>query len=549
METYRRSIKKQAVFLFLLCILFVLIILPLLSIFRTAVMPGGTWDIQEAVRAWSTPGNGMTVLRSLLLGLLVTLVSSLMAWPAAYFISRASQTAQRWLDILFLLPFMTPPYIAAMGWMLFMQRRGLLEQMCPQASWLAAHFFSLGGLALVMSLHGFPFLVTILKNAMLEIPASMEESAAVFGASSRNRIFRVLFPLLTPSFAAGAFLIFVRTLSEYGTPATLGQRIGYSVFTTQIHDLATLAPVQFGSASALSVILTGICLGFWYLQRRAGGEGYDFTGRAGRTAGQSGMPAAGKVFLSILFSCSAVIPWFTVAAVSFMKIQGKGLTADNLTLDHYTEFFLSGSKAMDAVGNSLLLSFSAASAAVLLGAAIAVYGWRRNKRMGRVIEGISLLPAMIPGIVLSLGIMIFWNALSPLLPLYDTIGILLTAYICLFLPFAVQYTKAALFQISPSLLSAARIFGAAPPSVFFRIVIPLISKGMLAAWMMIFIASLRELVAPSLMAPTNTQVVSTFIVNEFEQGDIALGMCMAVFCMLLTAAFFLCMNLCIQRKS
>jgi iron(III) transport system permease protein len=82
------------------------------------------------------------------------------------------------------------------------------------------------------------------------------------------------------------------------------------------------------------------------------------------------------------------------------------------------------------------------------------------------------------------------------------------------------------------------VFGAHPVSVFFRIALPLTFRGILAGWMMIFIVALRELVAPGLMAPMNTDVVSTFIVNEFEQGDVGLGMCMAVFTMLLTVFLF-----------
>ncbi|WP_196593669.1 ABC transporter permease [Pectinatus sottacetonis] len=510
-------------------------------------------DIREAIKAWSIPGNDITIFHSLLLGILVTLVSSIIAWPAAYFISRATPAVQRWLDIIFLIPFMTPPYIAAMGWILFMQKRGLLEQIMPSAATAAVHFFSLEGLVLVMSLHGFPFLVTILKNAMLEIPVSMEESAAVFGASLKERIIKILFPLLTPSFAAGAFLIFVRTLSEYGTPATLGQRIGFSVFTTSIHDMATLAPIQFGSASALSIILTIICLGAWYLQRVSSGKGYDFSGRTKRTIVQYDkqrvIPIVGKLFLLFLFFCSAIIPWFTVFSVSFMKLLGKGLALSNMSFIHYKDFFFSHSnKAMDAMVNSLCLSFIAACIAVLFGTMIAIYIWHKNSKTAQLIEGISLLPAMIPGIVLSLGIMIFWDKISLIIPLYNTKGILLLAYICLFLPFAIQYTKAALFQISPSLISAARVCGADSISILLRIIIPLISREMFASWMMIFIVSLRELVAPSLMAPTNTQVISTFIMNEFEQGDVSLGMCMAVFCMILTLIIFLCMNIFTDKK-
>lgn len=528
----------------LLFLLALLIGAPLLDIFQTALSPEGTWNPEELFRIWTAEGNAATVARSLWLGLLVTAVSSLLAWPAARILSRAPRRTQRYMDILLLIPFMTPPYIASMGWILFMQRRGLLEQLIPQAASWGHAFFSLAGLVMVMSLHGFPFLVTILKNAMLQIPPSMEEAGALFGASPAERFRRISLPLLMPAFAAGAFLVFVRTLSEYGTPATLGQRIGYLVFTTDIHDLALLAPVQFGRASALSVILTVICLITWQVQKKYGGEGYDFSGRAGRLSAEKGhIPFLGQIFLGILVFFSAVIPWMTVLAVSLMKLQGKGLAAGNLTLAHYEQFFALGGRAMAAVGNSLLLAAASATAAAALGAWIVWYGRNRRGRLYDTVEASSLLPSMVPGIVLSLGMMMFWNRMMPVLPVYNTLWILFLAYTGLFLPIAVQYTKAAFSSLSPALFSAGRICGAPPRTVFMKIALPLAFRGILAGWMMIFIVSVRELVAPGLMAPTDTDVVSTFIVNEFDQGDVSLGMCMAVFTMLLTVLLFLAIQM------
>lgn len=524
----------------LLFLMVLLIGAPFFSIFQTALSPDGVWDPEKLVHIWADHAGTGTVVRSLELGILVTAVSSILAWPAAWVLSRASHRTQRYMDILLLIPFMTPPYIASMGWILFMQKRGLLEQMIPQAAPLGQFFFSLAGLVAVMSLHGFPFLVTILKNAMLEIPLSMEESGALYGASPGQRFRKISFPLLTPAFAAGAFLIFVRTLSEYGTPATLGQRIGYTVFTTDIHDLALLAPVQFGRASALSVILTVICMGIWYMQKRYMGEGYDFGGRADQSS-KRGRPMlwAERLFLGLLFFFSAVIPWMTVLAVSLMKLEGKGLSTGNFTLSHYMQFFQMGGKAMSALGNSLILAFLSATAAAVLGALLVWHNKNRSGQLSNAVEAAALLPSMVPGIVLSLGMMLFWNRMLPVLPVYNTLWILFLAYTGLFLPIAVQYTKAAFSSFSPALFSAGRVFGASSLSVFIKIAFPLIFRGLLAGWMMIFIVAVRELVAPSLMAPTDTVVVSTFIVNEFEQGDVALGMCMAVFTMLITVIFFL----------
>lgn len=138
----------------------------------------------------------------------------------------------RVFDILFMIPFMTPPYITSMGWILFMQKKGLLQQLVPAAAGCEKIFFTLGGLVLVMGLHVFPFMLTMLKNAMLNIPSSLEEAGAGFGAGFGARMRKIFLPLLSGNYAIGALLVFVKILSEYGTPSTLGRRIGFEVFTT-----------------------------------------------------------------------------------------------------------------------------------------------------------------------------------------------------------------------------------------------------------------------------------------------------------------------------
>lgn len=117
---------------------------------------------------------------------------------------------------------------------------------------------------------------------------------------------------------------------------------------------------------------------------------------------------------------------------------------------------------------------------------------------------------------------------------YLTFGIMILAYVVLFLPYTIQYVSSSFTQISDSLISAGQVFGGSPFYIFRRITLPLISKGVLTGWMMTFIIAFRELVTASLIAPPNTLVVSTYIVREFEQGSVSVGMAMAVLCVLFT---------------
>lgn len=170
------NLKKNFVLAILLVILTGLILCPLVTVFTKAVIIDGRLDLYQAWRTVANAENVQTVLNSLLLGICVVLCSTIIAVPTAFLLARTQLAKHSWLDIVFMIPFMTPPYIASMGWILFMQKRGLFQQLFPSTGTWSEGFFCFGGLVLVMSLHVFPFLMTMLKNAMLNIPASLEES-------------------------------------------------------------------------------------------------------------------------------------------------------------------------------------------------------------------------------------------------------------------------------------------------------------------------------------------------------------------------------------
>lgn len=490
---------------------------------------------------------------SLLLGVLVVIVSTIIAAPLAYLFSRTSFARYRFFDIIFMIPFMTPPYIASMGWILFMQKRGLLQQFIPAMAGSEKWFFSLGGLVIVMSLHVFPFMLTMLKNAMLNIPSSLEESGAVFGAGFARRLRKIFLPLISGNYAIGALLVFVKTIAEYGTPATLGKRFGFEVFTTEIHRCATVAPIQFGKSATLASVLIGVCLVMWMLQNYiTSRKSYNLVGGKGSRFAEIRLPLIVKVlawaYIAVVLILAIGIPYFSIISTSLIKLRGYGFAAGNFTFAHYIELFTENVKGVSAIKNSLFLATTSASICAVLGTALVLAIRGSKSRLKKVVEAIGLLPEMLPSIVLVIGIMLFWNQIYNILPMYNTMGILVLAYVVLFLPYTVQYVTSSFTQISESLMAAGRVFGGSPFYIFRKITMPLIIKGIVTGWMMTFIIAFRELVTASLIAPPNTLVVSTYIMREFEQGSVSIGMAMAVLCVLLTTTALLILNRFIDRQ-
>lgn len=551
MKTNR--LKKYLPLITIAAVLIFLIVCPLVMIFVRAVIRDGRPDFIAAWQTLTESENAQMILNSLLLGVLVVAGSTVIAAPLAYLFSRTRFAKYRFFDIIFMIPFMTPPYIASMGWILFMQKRGLLQQLIPAAAGSENRFFTLGGLVLVMSLHVFPFMLTILKNAMLNIPSSLEEAGAVFGASFGRRLRRIFMPLISGNYAIGALLVFVKTIAEYGTPATLGKRIGYYVFTTEIHRYATVAPIDFGKSAVLASVLVGVCLVMWLLQnyvtmRRSynlvSGRGSRFSEQRLKTPAK----ILGWAYIAAVLLLSVGVPYFSVISTSLIKLRGYGFRAGNFTFQHYIELFTENEKGVHALANSFILAVSAATICAILGTLIVIAIRKSRSRLGKVVEVIGLLPEMLPGIVLVIGIMLFWNRIYGVIPLYNTLGIMILAYVALFLPYTIQYVTSSFTQISGSLEAAAQVFGGSPAYIFRRVTLPLIMKGVFAGWTMTFIIAFRELVTASLIAPPNTLVVSTYIVREFEQGSVSVGMAMAVLCVLFTTTALLVLNRFIDRQ-
>lgn len=547
----KKQISRHAGYGMLAAVLAFLIVVPILTVFMEAVMADGRLDVSHAVSVIWDSGNLHTIGNSILLGVLVVITSTIIATPLAFILVRTAFSRKKWLDIVLMIPFMTPPYISSMGWILFMQKRGLFQQLFPWTGSMSEGFFSLAGLTLAMSLHVFPFMTTILKNAMLNINGSLEESGAVFGGGFWYRLKRITMPLLTGNYAIGMLLVFVKTLSEYGTPATLGKRIGFYVFTTDIHRYATTAPVDFGKASSLSGVLIGICMVMWLLQNYVTAKNtFNLVGGKGRRAETVSdrriVTVLSSLYIGLILILSIGIPYFSVIATSLINLRGYGLAPGNFTVAHYVELFLDNPKGVRAVLTSLSLAAASATIASVLGTCV-VAGIQKAKGWKKVIEGESLLPEMIPNIVLVIGLMLFWNKLYRLIPLYNTLGFMVLVYVVMFLPYTIQYVSSSMIQIGKNLQAAGQICGGSRFYVFRRITFPLVLKGIVSGWMMIFIISFRELVASSLIAPPNVLTVSTFIVREFEQGSVSVGMAMAVICVALTTTALILLNRCLDR--
>ena len=253
------------------------------------------------------------------------------------------------------------------------------------------------------------------------------------------------------------------------------------------------------------------------------------------------------IYLGIIILFSIIIPYFSIIATSLINVTTSGLRFDNLTFDNYIALFKKRS-SINAIKTSIIMAIISATIASAL-ALILVLASRKNKKASKPLLAIATLPEMIPNIVLVLGLMIFWNTIYNIIPIYNTLVFMALVYVVMFLPYGIQYISNSLMQVNESLINAGRICGSSKINLIFKIIIPLIFKGILFGWMMIFIIVFRELVASSLTAPLGCRTISTYIVSQFNQGEVGIGMAMAVVCVLISTTTLIILNICSNRST
>lgn len=513
----------------LLALLLVGVAAPLIAVLIRAVT--GYNDQPSALPTLLEPRHLETLGNTILLGVLVVIVATAMAAPLAFLMSWTRMREHQWIDVVLMVPFMTPPYVASLAWLDFTRVNGLAEQtLGPLGVGLREMIETPFGMALVMASEVFTFLYLILRNHLDSVPASLDEAAAIFGANAWQRFRRILAPLTTTAFSLGALIVFIRAAGEFGTPVTLGNKIGFPVLVSEIYRAVTIDPLDFPHAAALSSVLLALGVTVWVLQQWIVRHRVRFGGRAARraTVRVGGWAAAGWAWLGLVLTVSVVIPYIAIIIGSMTILRSQPLTLDNLTFEFFA-IVLQPNQGLPALQTSAVLALVSATLATALGVAcaLAIARWR-GRALGRSIDLLSVASDTIPAIVLAIGFIFLWNA--PWLPVtpYNTPAMLVIGYIVLLLPLIVQNVKTSREAVDDRLLEAAEIGGAGRAQTLWRILLPLLMPGIVSGWLLGFLLSFREVVVSSLVRPPTLDLLSPWIMSEFDQGHRAEAMALTV---------------------
>lgn len=531
---------------FVVAALLLLVALPMLFVVLQAIFPFlGEGSFREPFSAflslWHNDDAAILIGNTLRLGVSVVAVSALIGIPLGALRGLFRIPFAKVWDLLFLIPFLLPPYIAALSWTMAAQPRGYLYQLT--GIHLGGLLFSFTGMALVMGFSAFPIVYFAVSRSMASAGSRLADVARVSGATPWQAFCKVTLPLSMPAIAASLLLVFTLSIEEYGVPAALGAQIGVRMLTTSIEYKLADWPVDLSGAATLSMVLVALALTAYSIQRvLQSGKGFETT---------TGKPVQSPPRFLGIWATPAVLLFATTTLVTVVMPIGSmllsstsqtisgGLQWSNMTLNHYIALFHQGSDSLQSLTTSMGLATGTALLTGLVGFLAAWCVVAQRIRGAIIIDTLSLLPVTLPGIVVGVGLILAWN--QPFWPVtfYGSWPILLLSYSCLLLPYPVRYVSAALTQIGAGLESAARVHGATTLRALWHITLPLISPSLIAAMLMVFAISSRELVTSLILAPAGTQTVSIFVWRQFEQGTIGLGMAMAVIAVIISLTLML----------
>ena len=427
-----------------------------------------------------------------------TLFALVLGLPSAFLTTRTNLPGRSIWRTLLPLPLVIPPYIGALTVIDFLGPMGTLNKFLSQLTGEPVRLFniySLGGGIFVLGLFTYPYVYLTVSSALEKMNPSLEEAVHTLGLSGKHVFFKLTLPLILPAILSGSLLVFLYAFADFGAVSML--RI--ETFTRAIFfQLNT--QFNLGAAALLSSVLILVTILILVVQNRLLGKaGYIQT--TGRTR-QAELLDLGKWRWCALAFLLSVILISLVAPIWILLNE----------IGSFETFLKLATRQGNYIWNSLWTATGAATIGTALALVITMIS--SKKRFGGLVWGIAQLGYAIPGTVLAVGMVIFYNTYLPML--YRTGLILIIAYLSRFLTQALQSIGSAYLQVSPSLIEAARTLGQGPIRAAYKILLPILRPGLISGWLLIFISSLKELAATLILRPAgfDTLPVRIFIQSQ-----------------------------------
>ena len=435
------------------------------------------------------------VLRTALLVVAVTAGSSALALPLAWLVARTDLPGRRLWAVAAALPLVVPSYVAALALIAAFGPRGLLQGLLEEPFGVerVPAIYGFPGAVFALVISTYPYVYLLATAALRGLDPALEEAARALGRSPAAVFQTVTMPVVRPALAAGGLLVALYTLSDFGAVSLMHYDSLTRAIFFQYRALFDRTP-----AAVLALVLVALTVAVLVLELRFRGRGRMARGSPG-AARRAAPVRLGRWRWPALVFCGAVVGLALLVPLGVLAYWGARGLADETALEPVWRPAL----------NAVFVSVLAAGAALAAALPVALVSVRYPARWTRMLESASYVSNALPGIVVALALVFFASRYAT--AIYQTLGLLVAAYVVRFFAQAVAGSHSALLRVDVRLEEAGRALGHPPSRVFLRVTGPLLAPGLAAAAALVFLNTMKELPATLLLRPIGFETLATEI--------------------------------------
>ncbi|MFI5000450.1 MAG: ABC transporter permease [Reyranellales bacterium] len=488
---------------------------PLFNVLGASLLDpeGETLTLANYTKMLGRPYYREAIANTLEIGLAATAITTLLAVPFAFALARLPIPGKAAILAMAALPLVLPSFVSAYAIVLLLGRSGIVTQWLQSWGIGFGSIYGAGGIVAVYTLTLYPYVLLPTIAAFKAVDVSMEEAGQGLGSSPGRTIWTVTLPIVLPAILAGALLVFIETLENFGVPFVLAEDL--PIFAVEAFKLfiGETAPNP-SSAGVLGVLLIATTALVLLAQRR-------FLARRRFATNARQVPPLLKVGRPVQAAAAlycwaivllALVPFFAIVVLSFLEFRGPVLHG-NFSLDNFANLF---DRSLRPLANTLIFATLAAACVTLVGVPIGYVVTRYRSGVATVLDVVATLPFAVAGTVLAIGFVVAFNSG----PLVLTGGplILVLAYTVRKVPFAVRSASAIVHQIDASLEEASISLGRSPLQTFLRIVVPLMLGGILSGVVLSWVTVASELSATVVLYSGPWSTLTVLMFQSLEGG-------------------------------
>ena len=487
------------------------LIYPLFSLFLSAFQDAdtGNWTLKNFSYFFERKYYYQSLVNSFAVTTCVTVLAVIIGTALAYFMSLYRIRFKNLVEISIIISLLSPPFIGAYSWILIGGRNGMLTNFLAKFGIDFPSIYGFGGILLVLTLKLYPFIYLYVAGALKNIDSALVEAAESLGCSGIRKVVTIILPLITPTILAGALMVFMNAMADFGTPMLIGE--GFNVMPVMIYsEFINEVGAQANFAAAMAAMLVLITSTIFMLQKYIVNR-KSFTMSSLRPLAVKKLGGAKNILVHAgiyaLVGLS-LIPQLVVIYTSFLKTSGS-VFKPGFSLDSYRTIF---NTLGTAITNTYLFSTAAMIIIVFLGMTVAYLTTRRKSFLTEIIDTLSMFPYIIPGSVLGITLLLAFNE-KPLL-LAGTAFIIIISLVIRRLPYTLRSSSAILYQLSPSLEEASISLGASPLKTFFKVTAVMMLPGVMSGAIISWITAINELSSSVILFTGATKTLSVAIYTE-----------------------------------